>query len=73
MDNEWNYFQPSEKIYTITTFDDGNHKYQHYANKWFMYGSWRGKCALVNQINPAIKIESISCWKINAEPVSMPA
>ncbi len=50
----------------IIVFDDGNHKYREYPNKWIitsskMYGS---KLTLRNFIFQNIKIESISSWKV---------
>jgi len=61
--DEWQYeVEPS--TYSIHNFDDGNEKYKAYDNKWIIFGRWRGKCALVNKIDPTIKINSISDWKI---------
>lgn len=49
----------------ITTFDDGNNKYEFYQNKWkvtaLMFGG--GKVALENVNDPKVKIPSISSWK----------
>jgi hypothetical protein len=66
-DDEWNYFLPTDKspVYEINTFDDGNQKYHAYDNKWFITGTWNGKCALVNCLNPTVKITSISLWKLS--------
>ena len=62
--DEWFYFEPNQtQIYTINTFDDGNERFQQYPNSWLKYGEWRGKIALVNALNPKIRIESISEWK----------
>ena len=63
---EWKYFEPNpEEIYTINTFDDGNARYELYENKWLVFGTWRGKYAIVNKDNQSVKIESISMWKLN--------
>jgi hypothetical protein len=40
-------------------------KYEIYENKWLVFGTWRGKYAIVNKTNQCIKIESISQWKLN--------
>lgn len=62
----WIYFDPiMDFTYEINTFDDGNQKYKDNINKWYIFGQWRGKCALVNYENPLIKISSISNWKIS--------
>jgi hypothetical protein len=62
---DWYYFPPStEQIFKIMVFDDGNQVYETYENKWLMFGKWRGKRALQHFANPAIKINSISRWKI---------
>uniref|UniRef100_A0A6C0IHA9 Uncharacterized protein n=1 Tax=viral metagenome TaxID=1070528 RepID=A0A6C0IHA9_9ZZZZ len=61
---DWLYFEPNPtEIYEIVKFDDGNEKYEQYENKWLIFGIWRGKCALVNKVEPEIKINSISSWK----------
>jgi hypothetical protein len=61
----WEYFQPNpEEMYTINIFDDGNNQYEHYENKWLLFGKWRGKYAIVNRASPNIKINSISQWKL---------
>ena len=49
--------------YKITQFDDGLNKYETYVNKWHIYGTWRGKVALVNSIDSSVCIPSISFWK----------
>jgi hypothetical protein len=63
MESDWIFFTPNiQEIYGINVYDDGNQVYEQYENKWFMFGSWRGKCALVNTNKSDIK--SISLWKI---------
>jgi hypothetical protein len=71
---DWVFFQPNyEKIYSILIFDDGNQKYQLYENQWVISGIWMGKYALINRLNPEIKIPSISAWKlIKCGPSTMP-
>jgi len=65
MNAEWIYFLPDlEIVYKIIAYDDGNQVYEQYVNKWAIYGKWRGKCSLINIVNPSIKITSISKWKI---------
>ena len=65
MNNFWYYFPPDKSvIYEITAFDDGNDKYQKYVNQWYIYGSWRGKVALVNAVDQNIRLTSISKWKL---------
>lgn len=62
----WQLFEPPlEELYEINTFDDGNQAYAHYANAWLIFGTWRGKCAVVNRSQPELKIKSISCWKLS--------
>jgi len=64
-DNSWHYFQPNvNTLYSIKVFDDGNIYYKTYKNEWVVYGTWMGKSALLNCENQAIKIESISNWKL---------
>jgi hypothetical protein len=64
--DEWIYFTPDQsRTYSINNFDDGNHKYQQYPNSWLLYGTWRGKLALMNVVSPEIRIMSISEWKTN--------
>jgi len=66
MADDWCYFIPKTNItYTINVFDDANERYELYTNEWFLFGRWRGKCALVNKVNPTVKINSISEWKID--------
>ena len=66
LNDEWTYIQPNvHEIYKINTFDDGNSKYENYTNLWIIYGSWKGKIALVNYINNEILISSISNWKLS--------
>ena len=56
MELEWIFFtQNIQEIYE-------NKKYEQDENKWFMFGSCRGKCALINGNKTYIK--SISLWKI---------
>ena len=63
---EWKYFEPNQQeIYTINKFDDGNSQYEIYENNWIVFGTWRGKYAIVNRSNPNIKINSISQWKLS--------
>jgi hypothetical protein len=67
MNDTWTYFEPdTNEIVTIVTFDDGNEDYKYYTNKWYIFGKWRGKVALVNAENQTIKINSISEWKTTA-------
>ena len=66
LNHEWTYIQPNvHEIYKINTFDDGNSKYENYTNLWIIYGTWKGKTALVNYINNEILISSISNWKVS--------
>jgi len=60
MESDWIFFTPN--IQEINGYDDGNKNYEQYENKWVMFGSRRGKCALVNANKSDIK--SISLWKI---------
>lgn len=64
-DNNWIMVDPdiSDNTYKINTFDDGNGRFKHYENNWKIYGTWKGKCALVNVNNSEIRITSISQWK----------
>lgn len=66
MADEWIFFEPNQNdgVYEINTFDDGNEKYRDYVNQWVLFGSWRGKYAVINQTNTDIKINSISQWKL---------
>ena len=62
---DWIYFEPRlDETYSINTFDDGNDKYRSYANVWNIYGTWRGKVAIVNEYDKSVRIESISEWKL---------
>ena len=62
---KWNMYQPNiNKEYKILVFDDGYDKYVDYTNKWYIYGDWKGKVALVNCMDFEIRIGSISQWKI---------
>jgi hypothetical protein len=64
MDN-WHFFGVDKSVvYEITNFDDGNDVYQKYINKWYIYGSWRGKVAIINAEDPNIRLASISKWKL---------
>ena len=66
LNDEWTYIQPNvQEKYKINTFDDGNSKYENYTNLWIIYGSWKGKIALVNYVNNEILISSISNWKLS--------
>jgi hypothetical protein len=61
----WNMYVPNKlKQYSITIFDDGNKKYEHLINSWYIYGEWKDKVAIVNSSDPEIKIGSISLWKL---------
>lgn len=61
----WDYVPPKlNEIYYITKFDDGLNNYTIYPNKWIIFGEWKGKISLFNQINPKIIIRSISAWKV---------
>jgi hypothetical protein len=63
--DEWVYFKPNpQEIYTINTFDNGNNQYEIYENTWIVFGTWRGKYAIINKTNSNIKINSISTWKL---------
>jgi hypothetical protein len=65
MSDEWIFFPPNyAELYEINTFDDGYESFQTHENQWVMYGTWRGKCALINRTNSAINIDSISQWKL---------
>ena len=60
----WDMHPPDEDYpCQITQFDDGNQQYQEYPNNWLVYGSWKGKVALVNNFHREITINSISLWK----------
>ena len=50
--------------YEIFKFDDGNDRYKHYTNKWYIIGMWKGKVKLLNE-DMKTEIFSISKWKIN--------
>ena len=60
----WNMIKPSTEDYIVNVFDDGNNHYMVYVNEWYIYGTWKGKLALVNKFDSAIQIPSISCWKV---------
>ena len=63
--DEWNFSTPTtNEIYKILKYDDGLESYEDHINEWMIYGTWLGKCALVNYHNQSIKITSISRWKI---------
>lgn len=47
----------------IFKFDDGNDRYEHYTNKWYIIGTWKGKVKLLNE-DMKTEISSISKWKI---------
>ena len=65
LSTEWEYIIPDmNQLYRITLFDDGMNIYQKYNNKWFIFGKWRGKIALLNHNDPDIIIKSISSWKV---------
>ena len=49
--------------YEIFKFDDGNDRYKHYTNKWYIIGMWKGKVKLLNE-DMKTEIFSISKWKI---------
>jgi hypothetical protein len=52
----WTYFEPNARdIYEINTFDDGNKTYELHENRWLVFGTWRGKYAIINELNPDIK------------------
>jgi hypothetical protein len=64
MDN-WHFFGVDKSVvYEIINFDDGNDKYQKYINRWYIYGSWRGKVAIINAEDQNIRLASISKWKL---------
>jgi len=63
--DDWLFFTPNtQKVYSITVYDDGNQAYEQYVNEWLIIGKWLGKRALVNVQNPSIIIDSISKWKL---------
>jgi hypothetical protein len=65
LSEEWDYIEiKNSEIYNITVFDDGNQRHESLKNEWYLFGIWKGKCALVNKHNPDIIIQSISRWKI---------
>jgi hypothetical protein len=67
MNMDWIYYEPrSSERYSIRVFDDGNERYAGYVNVWHKYGEWRGKVALVNSVDRAVRIESISAWKLDS-------
>tara|TARA_B100001758_G_C17874319_1_gene335476 strand:+ start:189 stop:467 length:279 start_codon:yes stop_codon:yes gene_type:complete len=61
---DWIMIENNETIYQVHTFDDGNNEKSKFTNQWFIYGYWEGKVALVNKLDPDVRIESISRWKI---------
>ena len=64
MSDNWVYFTPDMTIvYEITSFDDGNEKYEKYVNQWYIFGIMLGKIAIANARDPTIRIDSISAWK----------
>lgn len=63
----WTYFEPDKtKKFEISTFDDGHQKNKIYTNKWYIFGRWLGKIALVNSTDDKIRILSISEWKVTS-------
>ena len=65
MDDSWYFFAPDKRVvYEIKNFDDGNGRYQNYVNRWYIYGTWRGKVSLINAQNQSICVDSISKWKL---------
>ena len=64
---DWIYYEPRlGEEYSIRVFDDGNERYAGYVNSWHKYGEWRGKVALVNSVDRAVRMESISAWKLDS-------
>ena len=62
----WTFMSPNyEKMYKINVFDDGNEEYKPYTNKWIIFGTWKGKVALVNYYLQDVIIKSISEWKLD--------
>jgi len=52
-------------FYQIIVFDDGNHEYEKYENKWKLIDSLlHGKVKLQNASDNTIYINSISWWKV---------
>lgn len=65
MDN-WHFFKPDKTVvYEIANFDDGNGRYQNYDNLWYIYGTWRGKVAIINAHDKSVRVDSISRWKLH--------
>jgi len=63
--DDWQFFKPDKTVvYEIMNFDDGNSRYQNYINRWYIYGIWRGKVALINAQDQNIRVYSISKWKL---------
>ena len=66
MDN-WEFFAPDKSVvYEITNFDDGNGRYENYVNQWYIYGTWRGKVAIINAQDQTVRVDSISGWKLQS-------
>ena len=63
--DDWHFFKPDKNVvYEIINFDDGNSRYQNYINRWYIYGTWRGKVAVINAQDQNIRVYSISKWKL---------
>ena len=61
---EWIYFTEDLKKCTISWFDDGNKKYEHFDNLWYIIATNnQGKYRLKNTLRPEVVINSISNWK----------
>jgi hypothetical protein len=65
--NNWIMIDPDISVdhYKINTFDDGYKQFEKYENIWKIYGSWKGKYALVNANDSEVRLQSISQWKTN--------
>ena len=70
--NEWDMITPDiTEIWEVTTFDDGNARMSRVPNSWIIYGSWKGKVAIINTSNPNTRIPSISMWKIRRKNATL--
>ena len=61
---DWIMYTTEYKKCKIHNFDDGNHSYQKYENKWYIISiNNKGKVRLQNMKDKSIIIYSISEWK----------
>ena len=51
-------------LYRINIFDDGNESLKQLDNLWYIYGSYKGKVAIVNAVDSKSLVFSISMWKL---------